>query len=153
MVEQVGRDDDVSWQEEGLSGDHEVPQAVVPELIEVTCVTGPRRHRAILCAGPGAAHESPGLSLLAQQGNTYWCSKASDEDRVRIERATTWYGRSVSAVDYATMLLHGWMAIVPLVIGRKEHSDLMLQRLRQLAECHGHTPGRQLLGWIAGGTE
>jgi len=74
---------------------------------------------------------------LVDASNAYWSQDTSGEDRLRIERSTTWYGRSISAGDYATMLLHGWMSIVPIVIGRKEHSDLMLERLSKIAARHG----------------
>jgi len=73
---------------------------------------------------------------LAAASDLFWQKNSREDDRLRIERATTWYGRSVSETDYASMLLKGWMALVPLVIDRRDNSGLLLDRLVALAKRH-----------------
>lgn len=73
---------------------------------------------------------------LAEASNRFWSENARQEDRLRVERGTTWYGRSVSETDYASMLIKGWMAIVPLALERRDNSGLMLDRLVALAKRH-----------------
>jgi hypothetical protein len=45
-MEQVGGDDHIALEEERLASDHEVADAVVPELVEVSRMASLRRHRA-----------------------------------------------------------------------------------------------------------
>jgi hypothetical protein len=87
---------------------------------------------------PEARYNQELFARLSAASNQFWTSNRRPEDRIRIERAVTWYGRSLTVGDYATTLLHGWMATVPLVIGANEPSGLMLDRLQALAERHGY---------------
>ena len=82
---------------------------------------------------------------LADASNKFWALNDRQEDRLRIERSTTWYGRSITATDYATMLIEGWMAIVPLVIQRRDNSGVMLDRLVALSKRHKRDIDRPFL--------
>jgi hypothetical protein len=97
---------------------------------------------------PGQIEERYNKELfvrLADLSNRFWIMTKSIEDKIRVERSVTWYGRSLSAGDYATTLLTGWMATVPIVIAARDPSGAMLDRLQAIAERHEYPVDRTFL--------